>query len=261
MKKPRERFRHLKTPPSSSEELRTEEAKQRLAEIVDNVVEVPAYRSRTEHAEPSTWGKVLLRWVAPILAGLGVLVGVVYGTVSLYARNQRIQALREKEQQRLQVLSNLRKEIISNVKLLRNQVVVLDALEESARSWQHLPPPQLETRYVSAMWKVFSADVARSEDATFVGNLDRFYNAFPTIERALRDLDRDAQNWHAWTKGITPQTLARSRDRALISRVRRLDREFADKVARLRDTLVDQRDAGEQLLEQFPVSFEERKRP
>lgn len=261
MKKPRERFRHLKTPSSPLEELRPEEAKKRLSEIVDHVVEVPAYRSRTEPAQPSKRGKMLLRWVVFILAGIGTLFGIVYGTVSLYARNQRLQALREKEQQRLRVLSNLREEITSNVKLLRNQVVVLDALEESARSGQHLPPPRLETSYVSAMWKVFSADVARSEDSALVGNLERFYNAFPALERALRDLDREAQNWHIWTKGITPYTLARSRNRGLISRVRRLDREFADKVARLRDILLAQRNAGEQLLEQFPVSYEERKSP
>jgi hypothetical protein len=264
MKKPRERFRHLRPPRSANEsdaqsESRANEAKIAIAELVDNVVDVPTYRARTEHADPSPIGRVLLRWVFPILLGIGVLFGVVYGAVSLHDRNQRIQSLRDTQNQRARALMNLRAELESDVELLRNQVVVLDALEQSARSWQHLPPPKMDVTYASSMWDAFAVDAVRAEDPVFFGNVERFYDAFPNLERAFRDLERDANNWHAWTKGITTQSLTKLRDKTLINRVRRVDNEFADKVARLRDALVLQRDSGERLLEQFPPIPYERK--
>jgi len=196
--------------------------------------------------------------VVPIVGGIAVLFGVVYGAVSLYDRNQRREAQRERESERTRMLTHLRTELTSNVELLRNQVVLLDALEQSARSWQHLPPPKMDVSYTSSMWRAFALDAARSEDPAFFGSLERFYNALPSLERGFRDLERDAATWHTWTKGITPQSLARSRDRTLIARVRQIDTEFANKVARLRDAVVTQRDAGEALLTQFPAVSPER---
>ncbi|MBM3214968.1 hypothetical protein FJZ36_08645 [Candidatus Poribacteria bacterium] len=251
MSNPRRRYRHLQARTKRDDPgdpAAAERARRALADLVEEVVEVPSYRPHTEHVDPArTWMRVA-RWAAGAVALAAVLFGVVYAALAVHGRSERLREERTRAERRRVVLSQVRSELQAHVAVLRDQTVALSTFEQAVRAWQHVPPPELVTEFSSQSWDTVSRDPLVYEDASLYDAIVAFYASLPGIAAQTQDYLQQASRWRAATRGYTSDSLAKSRDKRTIVRIREIDNDFADATRAFSERIALQRDAGEELL-------------